>query len=101
MSILSALVLCALLGSCFFAWHVWSLFKGPNYANLRSYYPFKSEAKKKLYAEYYDSRCCGWCAVARSFSKTRDGSLYGGRLKKYGACSIERSPSQTTMPESS
>jgi hypothetical protein len=47
-------------------WYVHSLFKGPDYSRLPAHYPFKSEAARALYFEYYDERAKAWPAPAET-----------------------------------
>lgn len=74
--ILIAIALCVVIGLGFAAWYVNSLFIGPNYSELPTYYPFKTEAAKQEYHEYYDERAKEWPApsearyVVTSFGKT-------------------------------
>ncbi|RPH94318.1 MAG: alpha/beta hydrolase [Calditrichaeota bacterium] len=58
--ILGAAALCVMIGSFVVVGYVKSLFKGPDYAELPSCYPFKSAAKEKQYREYYEDRMKEW-----------------------------------------
>ena len=53
-TILIAFAVCVVFGLGLTAWYVNSLFKGPNYSELPTYYPFKTETAKQRYHEYYD-----------------------------------------------
>jgi pimeloyl-ACP methyl ester carboxylesterase len=74
--ILIVTAMCVVSGLGYVSWYVRSLFKGPNYSELPAYYPFKSEAAKKRYSEYYDKRAQKWPTpsearyVETSFGKT-------------------------------
>lgn len=75
-TILIVIALCVVFGLGFAAWYVNSLFKGPNYSELPTHYPFKTEAAEKQYHEYYDERAKEWPTpsearyVETSFGKT-------------------------------
>ncbi len=60
----SAVVLAIVLGLT--AWYVRSLFKGPDYSRLPAHYPFKSEAARRRYVEYYDERAKAWPAPSET-----------------------------------
>ncbi|MFH1313896.1 MAG: alpha/beta hydrolase [Candidatus Eisenbacteria bacterium] len=76
MTILIALALCVVFGLGLVAWHVTSLFKGPNYSALPKHYPFKTEEAEQQYQEYYDERAKEWPPLSEtryvetSFGKT-------------------------------
>lgn len=42
------------------AWHLRKLFKGPDYDHLPAFYPFKSEASRQRYLDYYEQRAKTW-----------------------------------------
>jgi pimeloyl-ACP methyl ester carboxylesterase len=68
--------LCFLIGIGFFVSFVISIFIGPDFLRIPSYYPFKSEKMKESYYAYYDKRVEVWPVpsearfIETSFGKT-------------------------------
>ena len=58
--ILSVVAGVVLVAGLFASWHIRTLFKGPDYARLPAHYPFKSEASRRRYLEYYEERVGHW-----------------------------------------
>ena len=76
MSIFITIALCVVFGLGLTVWYVKSLFKGPNYSELPTHYPFKTQAAEQQYHAYYDERAKEWPMpsltqyVTTSFGKT-------------------------------
>jgi hypothetical protein len=74
--ILSVVAGVVLVAGLFAGLHLRTLFQGPDYSRLPAHYPFKSEASRRRYLEYYEKRARHWPgtrharAVETSFGAT-------------------------------
>jgi len=93
MIVLITIAVCAVIGLVLAVLYVRSLFKGPDYSALPSFYPFKNIKARQRYFEYYDKRASEWPMSSQArYVATSLGDTF------VRTCGEETAPSLVLLP---
>jgi pimeloyl-ACP methyl ester carboxylesterase len=93
MTFFMVFIVCVVFGGGLMFLYIKLLFKGPNYSQLPTYYPFKSKEAEQKYQKYYDERAQEYPDPTEArFVETSFGKTY------VRICGEENAPSLVLLP---